>query len=84
MSLSRKCQIFKATDNQFYMQLGNFEYAEDPQDCTTYGPTKTADEMEKFLFDNFSNPGSISFDDSGTIPTPKNAKPARTTSMWAF
>ena len=73
MSLQRRCDIFKATDNQWYMILGNFEYANDTEDCSVYGPFGSQEATFKEL-DNHSNPGGMSVDDSGLEPVPKGAK----------
>ena len=70
MSASRHCEFFKANDGQWYMVLGDFEYAtSDPADCTNYGPFASEDIAVQYL-DNFTNPGGWSTDDSGTQPPP--------------
>ena len=38
MSQERQCRIWKATDEKWYVELGNFEYAYESRDCTRYGP----------------------------------------------
>lgn len=72
MSCSRRCDFFKAEDAQWYMTLGNHEYAYDDCDCTTYGPFVTEVAAQTYLFNNFSNPGSSSTDCSGSEPVPEN------------
>lgn len=71
MSTSRHCQFFKATDDQWYLELGDFEYAYDRADCTIYGPFKSEEDAHKELH-NHSNPGAYSIDDSGKRPVPPN------------
>jgi hypothetical protein len=87
-STSRECEIFKAKDGNWYMHLGDFEYA-DYEDCTTYGPFPSEEATDKFLRRNFSNPGGASYDNSGRSPVPKKSpngrpvvNPARM-SRWA-
>jgi hypothetical protein len=77
MSESRHCEHFLATDGQWYLILGDFEYAWDEHDCTTYGPFKTEEALDKYLRDNFTNPGCGSCDDSGTIDPPKEVTSPR-------
>ena len=38
MSQERQCQIWKATDEKWYLEIGDFEYAYDSEHCTRYGP----------------------------------------------
>jgi len=73
MSLSRRCDIWLATDKQWYMVLGNKEYAYDDHECTTYGPFATEEDVEKEL-DRHSNPGGSTTDRSGRIPPPTQPK----------
>jgi len=68
MSQSRHCAFFPATNNKWYMELGDFEHAEDASDCTTYGPFDSLELAEKEL-DNHSNPGS-SWTDTNIRPVP--------------
>lgn len=75
MSCSRRCDIVKDTKGQWNLVLGNFEYAYDDSDCTVYGPFKSAEAAEKYLDDNFSNPGAMNEDDSGTRTFPKRVAP---------
>lgn len=69
MSMSRRCDIWLATDKKWYMRLGNFEYAYDDWECTVYGPFDTEEALEKEL-DRHSNPGGSFTDRSGRIPPP--------------
>lgn len=73
MSCSRRCDFTLCVDQQWYLTLGNFEYAEDDEDCTTYGPFATEEATERYLR-KFSNPGGICTDDSGTAPVPTNVR----------
>lgn len=76
MSCCRHCAIFKSTDGQWYLELGNCEDA-GPEDSTTYGPFNTEDDVRKEL-NNHSNPGGIWFDSTGQQPPPANpARPTR-------
>lgn len=75
MSMQRRCDIWKANDQKWYMVLGDFEYAEETEDCTTYGPFDTEAKLMQEL-DNHSNPGGYSYDDSGTLPPPKKVQSA--------
>lgn len=71
MSMSRRCDIFKAVDGKWYMLLGKFEYAQDAEDCQAFGPYNSPDEAEAELQDH-SNPGCVNFDDSGIRLVPQN------------
>jgi hypothetical protein len=77
MSMQRRCDIWKANDQKWYMILGDEEYAEEIEDCSIYGPFNDDKAVFREL-DNHSNPGAYSFDDSGTEPPPKKPekKPA--------
>jgi len=77
MSCSRRCDYWKATDGKWYCRLGNFEHAEEEQDCTCYGPRDTIEEICEFIGNGFSNPGSSWEDDSGKSPPPEKCQPAR-------
>lgn len=70
MSMQRECDIWKASDGRWYMELGDFEYAEEPEDCTIYGPFNTEQQVMVELSQH-SNPGGYSLDDSGTRPPPR-------------
>jgi hypothetical protein len=69
MSTPRRCDIWKATNDKWYMTLGDFEYAYEDDDCTTYGPFKDCGAVEDEL-DNHSNPGGSWVDESGTKAPP--------------
>jgi hypothetical protein len=75
-SQQRQCLIWKATDQKWYMELGNFEYAYDPKDCTNYGPF-SSEQSAMDALDNFSNPGGCDVDESGIKPPPRNPKSVR-------
>lgn len=72
MSVSRRCDIWKANNSSWYVLLGDFEYADEERDCTAYGPFDSADEAESYVSDNFSNPGGQLVDDSGVDNPPEN------------
>lgn len=74
MSMSRRCDIFKATDEKWYMILGDIEYAEEIEDCTTYGPFSSQEAVLAELDNNHSNPGSFNCDSSGKATPPINPK----------
>jgi hypothetical protein len=38
MSQSRRCSRFLATDGKWYLILGDDEYCYDDDECTTFGP----------------------------------------------
>lgn len=73
MSCQRRCDIWKATDGQWYMLLGKFEHAEEEEDCEAFGPFSSEEKAEGEL-ENHSNPGGFSTDDSGTRPPPANPR----------
>lgn len=88
-SSSRHCEFYKAQDGRWYMELASREYG-DERDATTYGPFPTQDAAERYLSDNFSNPGGWYEDDSGDKPVPKrspNGQPVerpQRRSMWGM
>jgi hypothetical protein len=71
MSMARRCDIWLATDNQFYMLLGNYEYAHDEKDCTAFGPFASEEKAWEEL-EFHSNPGGGNIDRSGKRPPPTN------------
>lgn len=73
MSVQRECLIYKATNDKWYMALGNREYS-DLNDATTYGPFPT-EEAASGELEYHSNPGGYSTSDSGTIPVPTKVRP---------
>ena len=88
MSLSRHCSIYKASDNNWYMELAEEEYGES-DDATCYGPFDSEEAACGYV-DNFSNPGGWDVDSSGRTPPPKkspNGDPverprSRSSSRW--
>lgn len=72
--MSRRCDIFKAVDNQWYVLLGNFEHAHELEDCTCYGPFTDQPAADAEL-EFHSNPGSMWVDANGTRPVPKKVSP---------
>lgn len=71
MSQSIACLFYLATDNQWYLNLGNFEYVYDDIDCTTYGPFKTMESAQKHL-KHFPSTSSEEIDDSCSVSPPEN------------
>ena len=74
-STSRYCEIFKATNGRWYLLLGDFEYAE-WEDSTAYGPFSSENAADNYIR-NFSNPGALDVDDSGTKPPPTKSPNGR-------
>ena len=74
-STQRHCHIYKAKNKKWYMELGDFEYA-DRHQSTTYGPFNSEDDADKEL-DYHSNPGGLSIDRSGKQPVPKKSPNGR-------
>jgi len=68
-SVSRHCDFYLAKDGKWYMELANDEYGE-WEDSTTYGPFNSEEAVEKYLDNNFSNPGGMGVDDSGDREVP--------------
>lgn len=66
--MQRHCAFIKAKNGKWYLELGNFEYA-DSNDSTTYGPFDTEEAVEQELRLH-SNPGGRWTDDSGTAEVP--------------
>lgn len=77
MSQCRACRYWKATDNQWYVELGNFEHAHESCDCTRYGPFPSLEKAESFVDRGFSNPGGSCTDDSGEYPPPSDPQPGQ-------
>jgi hypothetical protein len=83
MSMQRRCDVWKATDGQWYMLLGKFEHAEEEGDCDTFGPFSSEEAVLSYLRKSHSNPGGYSGDDSGTQPPPKKiTTPRRVRHLW--
>ncbi|MFK4136749.1 hypothetical protein ACI2KR_31450 [Pseudomonas luteola] len=74
MSQVRRCGMVLASDGKWYMELGDFEYAFDSQDCTWYGPFDSEEAASTYLYHNFTNPGGGEIDDSGVEAPPKEFK----------
>ncbi len=70
-SMQRHCDIYKAADGKWYMELADAEDGEQ-YDSTAYGPFYSSDAAVKYL-DNFSNPGGYGLDDSGERPAPTSS-----------
>ena len=71
MSMSRYCEIWKASNGKWYLDLADEEYG-DWEDSTTYGPFPSEDGAYRHLR-NFSNPGGFAVDDSGDLAPPKRS-----------
>ena len=86
MSVERHCAIYLATDNKWYVELGDFEYAHQ-NESTAYGLFDSQDAANGEL-DQHSNAGSIWTDDSGKAPPPTespNGSPLREpTRPWNY
>jgi hypothetical protein len=69
-SESRYCHIYKAKNNKWYVDLASLEGGQD-YDANTYGPFDDQDQAEKYVLNNFSNPGGLTVDKSGkkSVPT---------------
>lgn len=74
-SSSRHCSFYLASNDKWYMELGDSEYDE-REDSTTYGPFSSFAAAERYL-NNFSNPGGYDEDDSGTRPPPTKSPNGR-------
>lgn len=70
-STQRYAEIYMASDRNWYLALGNEEYA-DEDDSTTYGPFNSPDAAHNYM-NRFSNPGSWDEDPSGKRPAPKKS-----------
>lgn len=83
MSVSRRCDYFKAKDDQWYCTLGDDEHDYEDHECTTYGPFLSEEAADGYVSRNFSNPGGSCTDDSGTAAVPANAvSPTRHNSFF--
>lgn len=78
MSCQRRCEIWKATDNQYYVIVGDFEHAYDEADCSAFGPFESEDDaFDGACRSGPGNPGGYDLDDGGTRPPPTNPKRLR-------
>ena len=66
----RRCEIIQASDQQFYLKLGNFKLADKDEDCTDFGPFASFAAVEDYLMANHTNPGSWRWNFSGLIDPP--------------
>ena len=71
MSMQRHCFFYKATDNNWYMELADREYGE-VDNAFTYGPFHSQEAAIDEL-DNHSNPGGWESDSSGEHPVPSES-----------
>lgn len=71
-SMSRYSAIWLANNEKWYLDLAPNEYGEE-EDADTYGPFSSEDAADKYLSDNFSNPGGGWVDDSGEKDPPTQA-----------
>ena len=72
----RYAGIFKASDEQFYMDLADNENGK-WEESTTYGPFEDRVSVRSFLNENFDYPGDIIFDGSETLRPPKRSPSGR-------
>ena len=71
MSMERRCDIWKATDGQWYIILGQWEYSYDDHECACHGPFESEKALEDWRFQfGGPNPGGGNWDDSGTVAPP--------------
>lgn len=68
-SVSRRCLIYLANNGKWYLELGDYEHAWEPHECTTYGPFES-EELARGETDHHSNAGSLNIDRNGTMPAP--------------
>lgn len=66
MSMQRRCEIIRATDNKWYVILGCWEYANDKRDCSVHGGFLSEERAIQEI-DKFPNPGGWHCDNSGTV-----------------
>jgi len=74
------CRFRKANDGKWYMSLEQYD-SRDEYDH--YGPFDSFEKAEKFLDDEFPNPGGYSVDESGRRPPPQNPINPRGPRRWA-
>lgn len=70
-STPRGCDIILADNGQWYLGINDIEGEYSDEDKSWYGGFLSEERAEKYLNDNFSNPGGWGVDDSGTRPNPK-------------
>ncbi len=75
-SVSRHCEIWKASNGRWYLNLAPDEHGEH-KDSDTYGPFSSSQAADDYLSRNFSNPGGLGIDDSGTAPPPTRSPNGR-------
>ena len=68
-SMTRYCNIYKAKNGKWYMDLAPHEGGE-KKDAETYGPFDSLKTAQQYLDENFTHPGSIKTDKSGKAPVP--------------
>lgn len=62
------CNIFKAKDGRWYLQL---QTGRGSEEYSYYGPFSDDDAADRYLSKNFANPGGLGIDESGTRDVPK-------------
>ena len=79
MSQARHQAIFLAADNQWYLEIGNYEYHydEEREDFSRFGPFSDEEGAEAYT-DNFSNTGGGHYNRDGKRPAPLDAITAST------
>lgn len=75
-STMRHCDFYLASDGKWYMELADEEYGE-WEDATTYGPFPSEEAVDRYLSANFSNPGGMGIDDSGSREPPTKSPNGR-------
>jgi hypothetical protein len=69
MSTNTQCDVWLASNENWYLSLGDEEEDEDgPQH---YGPFGSQESALRYLSKNFANPGAYWVDASGKNPPPK-------------
>jgi hypothetical protein len=76
-SESRYCHIYKANNNKWYTDLASGDGNHQQHTASTYGPFNDIESAEKYISDEFSNPGGWSIDKSGKKQVPKESPNGR-------
>jgi hypothetical protein len=70
-SAARYCDVYRASNGKWYLDLAAYEYGEH-DDAQTYGPFRSFDSVIDYLH-NFPSPGGWTSDASGERPPPVNS-----------
>ena len=65
--MSRHCTILLVKNGEYYLELAHEEHADRDQ-ADLFGPFDSEKAVEKYLFDNFCNPGGLDFDTADETP----------------